>query len=243
MPISHQPLFELINACLHERENYLKRKKTNSYDEPDCCVEIVRRATKGDREALEALLQVTYPIVLAGCRIKQARWGIEIEDCEDITQDTLLTMTKVLSRTDKAFVVKTFGQYVAYVKMTMFSSAMNFLNKRKQGRNESIDKGFQDTTNESLSQEKIGLVDSAMQEVDVKLSVDQLLAKCLDDPLERDVLKWRLGSGEKIEEIEDRLRLLYPEITKNEIYRILGSAVRHLNNCPEIKSLRGANKQ
>lgn len=127
MQTSQKSLSDLVDSCLEERESYLKRTQAKKDRESACCLEIVHRAVKGDSEALEVLIQITYPIVLAGCRIKRASWGIEIEDCEDITQDTLLVMTNVLKRTNKTFEVRTFGQYVAYVKTVLFSSAMNFL--------------------------------------------------------------------------------------------------------------------
>lgn len=89
----------------------------------------------------------------------------------------------------------------------------------------------------------MGATDQTMQEVDVKLSIDQLLAKCIDDPLEREILKWRHSSGEKIEDITERLKLVYPGITKDQVYRMLAYAIRRLNNCPEIKYLRSENQR
>ena len=204
-PLSQTSLSELHLLCQKAVDEY-SRSRNNKTDSSSC-VEILRRAARGENEAIGVILLISRPFIEKKCPPDLRAHS------EDIIQNVNLRLFKKFRNQKNPFQVTTFPRYRVYLNAVIANVIYNI-----RENNPAI---------VSLDQlaEAIGVEPEQpdrSQEIENLMLFQQLL-ELLDDPLEREIIRRRYGKGEKSANIAEAL-----ELDLKKVYRIADRAIRRL---------------
>lgn len=184
------------------------------------CLEILRQAIERcDCAALRALLvEISYPLIARYC-------PPELSHClPDVQQEVALRLLRRFSNPARPFVVESFPAYLKYLSKTVRSVTHKML-KHEQTIALSEDHVQDDRESETVEQAQLAL----------------RMLDALPNPLQRECLRRRYLLDQSPAEIVQALRPLYPDITKEQVYRALERGLRqlrenaHLCGYPEME--------
>lgn len=204
-------LSDLARLCQQAVDEY-KRSRNNNTDSSSC-VEILRRAARGENEAIDVILLISRPFIEKKCPRE-----LKVH-CDDIIQDVNIRLLKKFRNQKNPFKVTTFPEYRVYLNTTTFNVIYNV--REKNPYTESLD---QLTEIQGFEPEQ----PDNSQEIENLMLLEQLLA-LLDDRLEREIIRRRYGIGEKSADIAVALGL-----DLKKVYRIAERGVRHLKKKSEL---------
>lgn len=190
------------------------------------CVEIIRLAAAGDREALAILFEITMPIVTRLCPPALG------PQQDDIVQEVNLRLLRKFRNTASPFLPSTFLAYCKYVTQTTNHIIYNLSTRDKAhlSLDEHEAKGGYPPTAPSATAASAATVESGL--------LLQTLLTYLDNPLEREVFRRRYYLDETPEEIVAALQPIAPEMTKQSVYRLIEFAIRRLKKNPLVQQMR-----
>ena len=198
-------LSDLHQRCQQAVDEY--KRSRNSKTDSSSCVEILRRAARGENEAIGVILLISRPFIEKKCppQLKP--------HCEDIVQNVNIRLIKKFRNQKNPFQVTTFPRYRVYLNTTIANVIYNV--RENNPVTISLDlltevQGFEPEQPDRS------------QEIENLMLFQQLL-DLLDDPLEREIIRRRYGIGEKSAAIAKELGV---ELKK--VYRIAERAIRHL---------------
>jgi len=216
--LSTASLEDLCKACLDELARYWR--KADPANETGSCLEILRRAAAQDPNAIGVLLlRISYPLVAAYCPDDLKAW------VEDVQQEVALRLLRKFMNREQPYRVTSFPAYLKYLRLTVRSVIWNLREQNKMA--ESLE--------ESVEYQDGGSV-SDVANPDRAILARQLLA-ALPNPLQRECLERRYVLGQSPDEIAADLQLLYPEVTKAQVYRWLGRGLRKLQEILAVSAL------
>ena len=196
---------DLHQLCQQAVDEY--RRSRNNKTDSSSCVEILRRAARGEKEAIDTILLISRPLIEKKCppTLKP--------HCEDIVQNVNFRLFKKFRNQENPFQVTTFPKYRVYLNTTTANVIYNM--RENNPATISLDaltemQGFEPQQPDRS------------QEIENLMLFEQLLA-LLDDDLEREIIRRRYGIGEKSADIAVALGL-----DLKKVYRIAERAIRRL---------------
>jgi RNA polymerase sigma factor (sigma-70 family) len=204
-------LSDLDQLCQQAVDEY--RRSRNNKTDSSSCVEILRRAARGENEAIGVILLISRPLIEKKCPHDLR------QHCDDIVQNVNIRFIKKFRNQKNPFQVTTFPRYRVYLNTTVANVIYNV--REKHPYTESLDQltevqGFEPVQPDNS------------QEIENLMLFEQLLA-LLHDPLEREIIRRRYGIGEKSADIAVALGL-----DLKKVYRIAERAVRRLKKKSEL---------
>lgn len=223
-PESTRPLTELQAACQQERDAYTRRQRKDS----SCCLEIVRRAARGNANALSILLHEITPPLIA--RVYKKKYRTAPFTLNDLQQAVLERLIEKFNNKSSPYRATTFAAYCSYVITTTRRMAVNWLTRGHYLREHPISTGILKTPG------------GQRPEQEVQKSEQQRIAlqtiNLAHDSLTREVLRLRFGYEESYAGILQMLQARYPELTRKKLYRIVEKGLWQIRNHPDFQRIR-----
>lgn len=204
-------LSDLHQLCQQAVDEY--KRSRDSKTDSSSCVEILRRAARGEKEAIDVILLISRPFIEKKCP-PQLKFH-----CEDIIQNVNLRLFKKFRNQKSPFQVTTFPKYRVYLNTTIANVIYNV-----RENNPAITSLDQLTEEQGFEPEQA----DRSQEIE-NLMLFQELLELLEDPLERQIIRRRYYYGQKSAAIAKEL-----ELDLKKVYRIAERAIRRLKKKSDL---------
>lgn len=205
---------ELLPDCLKALTNPRQAGDLSS------CLEILRRAIKErDGAALYTLLvEISYPLIAKRCPTSL------LHRLDDVQQEVALRLLRHFTDPDKPFEIRSFPEYLNYLSLTVKTVTCRMF------KYEQVIALSEDCVQDDPQSENVGQTELALRVLDA-----------LPNPLQRECLRRRYLLEQSPDEIAEALRPLYPDITKERVYRALERGLRWLREHTHLCSGSGTN--
>ncbi|EFO81252.1 hypothetical protein OSCT_0913 [Oscillochloris trichoides DG-6] len=223
-PPDHSPadlhstsLSDLHQQC--EAQLAAFRRSRNTQQDSSSCEEILRRAANrdGDDAAFSLLWHITTAFVRQTCP-PQCRPFLE-----DIEQEVGLRLFRRLRLSPSPYQAGSFAGYRLYVNLTIKNVCTN-LHRSHDIKHASLE-FHPNIPSPSMTKEVLR---------------HMLFNRCealLPHALHREIFRRRMVQHEEVADIVAALKDRYPEITRNQVYRIIEDSVRRLKSDPEVREM------
>ena len=212
---SERPLTEIASECQDEMNRF--KASSDHHQDSACCAEIVRRASKGDRSALETLVDITTPYIRRDC---DKHLDLRKELIDDAQQDVILRLVDKFQNKKSPYQARSMGEYLSYVKLVAYSVSMNMLRRPIPLSIEELEKdsGFE-----------IEADRNDINEVERRILFNQALAS-IDDPLDKKLILLRYKYDLTPQQIFIWLDSRQVNIKIDDIYRRLEKCIVKLKD-------------
>lgn len=213
---------DTLQATCHEQIQ--RFRAGDSTERSVSCAEIVRRAAEGDDTALEVMLELTVML------LRPRSSALRPERVDATLQAVRIRLWQRFRLSEQRFNASSFAAFYTYVNLTLQSVIRN------HDRTEQTAQRLKSTSLDELHEEH-GFEPVSVPDMDSfvrREQVEQIL-DVLTDEKERIAVRSRYLFGETPDEILVTLRKIEPEITKEDVYKLLECALKRLQKSPKVR--------
>ncbi len=219
-----QSIAQLNILCQQEIDDYIRCQKGNS----EHCLEIVRRATQGDSDALSILLNEITRIMVAKKYRKKYK-SAEPFSLDDLQQAVSERLIKKFRSDISPYKTTTFAGYHAYVNITADNIASNWLTRGAHKYETTLSTGILRLPGGNRPEHEV-------QKRERQRALLQLL-NLAREPLIREVLRLRIGYAESIDNVLQTLQPRHPDLTSEKLYRLVEKGKRQIRSHPDYSRI------
>ncbi len=204
-------LDELARPAIEQVRRYVSGLGFTADDQP--ALEIVRRAARRDPAAFAALLGLCDPLIEQGC--PPSLWTRQ----DELERETGKRLEHRFLHAEPPYLVTTLPAFVRYVRLTVRTGVITLLRRGLQTVPLETDWGWEPSAPSQTER---------LLEVEASRQTARLLLAALDNLLQREALLRRHGYGQSVAAIRAALRSQQPDMTTQQVYRLLAVGKRSL---------------
>lgn len=208
-------------CCSRERPLLWFKEKLVLQANSFTSVETLHSAADGDAEALQRLIEISFPIIRRKCPPDLREWA------DDIQQIVAYRLVRKFRSRVNPFRVSTFAAYCCFVQRTTINVSRTIIQRER--RLQSLEElsaatGFEP----SMRSEAVEVLE--------RLRLNRCL-ELLDDPLEREVFLHRFIQQKSVDETIESLQARGMAVEARDVYRAVERSILRLSRLSEVRDM------